>query len=97
MATMETTLSQTEVDIENKKRTIERLEQEISHLKLQLRDHVTLLKQNVVVPQNTSSSFLQSLVEGSSMGTIKALKKENKQLREQVIILLEIITIIYMD
>ena len=78
-------MAQAELELENKKRSVEVLELEVAALKSQLKDQYSQMKNTVNNNNNTAAfagtSFLQSLLEGSSVNAIRSLKKETKALK----------------
>jgi hypothetical protein len=59
---------------------------EVATLKGQLKEHYTHMKNTAHNNSATmpGTSFLQSLLEGSSIGTIRSLKKEIKSVKAKV-------------
>jgi predicted nucleic acid-binding Zn-ribbon protein len=87
LATAQASLSQVELELENKRRSVEALEIEVVTLKNQVKDHFAQMKstlQNNSASNLAGSSFLQSLLEAPSINTIRSLKKETKHLKSKV-------------
>lgn len=77
VSTLEANLSSAELAVQQKANTIELLEKEISSL----RSHKKLKP----AESGTSASFLHSLVDGGATSALKTLKRENAELRAEVL------------